>query len=73
MWSRLSGKMKFRKLPDNRGMIYVPECVRARKKHPCPDCFSCQWCGKERCRVCQGKTPGIKKKTKTGPGDSEQE
>lgn len=22
------------------------------KKHPCPDCQSCQWCSDERCRLC---------------------
>jgi hypothetical protein len=48
--------MKFKKLPDNRGLIYVPEWSDG-KKNPCPDCFSCQWCGNERCRVCQGKPP----------------
>jgi hypothetical protein len=61
--------MSFKKLPDNRGMIYVPENVSGRKKHPCHDCFSCQWCGNERCRVCKAKTPKVKKKTKPDPGD----
>lgn len=22
------------------------------KKHQCPDCSFCQWCGDERCRLC---------------------
>ena len=22
------------------------------KKHPCPDCHHCQWCGDDRCRLC---------------------
>jgi len=22
------------------------------KKHPCPDCHFCQWCSKDRCRLC---------------------
>jgi len=22
------------------------------KKHPCPDCFACQWCSDDRCRQC---------------------
>jgi len=22
------------------------------KKHPCPDCRSCQWCSDSRCRMC---------------------
>jgi len=51
--------MSFRKLPDNRGLIYVPEWTACKKKNPCPDCFSCQWCSNERCRVCKGKPPTI--------------
>lgn len=34
-------------------MIYIPERVSMVKKNACPDCFSCQWCGNERCRVCR--------------------
>ncbi|MHB1351576.1 MAG: hypothetical protein C4563_08395 [Desulfobulbus sp.] len=45
--------MPFQQLPDNRGMIYLPECKEKDKKHPCRDCFSCQWCGDERCRACR--------------------
>lgn len=47
--------MAFRKLPDNRGLVYIPECTckKGEKKHPCADCFNCQWCGNERCRVCR--------------------
>jgi hypothetical protein len=22
------------------------------KKHPCPDCTFCQWCGDDRCALC---------------------
>ncbi|WP_282000171.1 hypothetical protein [Geotalea uraniireducens] len=22
------------------------------KKHPCPDCRHCQWCGDDRCALC---------------------
>ncbi len=25
------------------------------KKHLCADCQFCQWCGDDRCRVCQGE------------------
>jgi len=56
--------MAFKQLPGNQGMIYVPDSFPERKKHPCPDCFSCQWCGNERCRTCRSaicckrKTPG---------------
>ena len=44
--------MGFRKLPGNKGMIYVPEQSK-EKKNPCPDCFSCQWCSDDRCRLCR--------------------
>jgi hypothetical protein len=23
------------------------------KKHACPDCSYCQWCGDDRCRICR--------------------
>ncbi|MFZ5770693.1 MAG: hypothetical protein ACOY4W_04630 [Thermodesulfobacteriota bacterium] len=53
--------MTFKPLPGNQGMIYVPESRAGKKKHPCPDCFSCQWCGNERCRTCR---PNICRKRK---------
>jgi len=53
-------KKNFKKLPGNSGMIYVPECDTGMKKYSCLDCFSCQWCGNERCRVCKGKTSAKK-------------
>jgi len=27
------------------------------KKHPCPDCVYCQWCGEDRCRLCRECRP----------------
>lgn len=59
------GKMPFQKLPNNKGLIYIPECGNYRKKQPCRDCFSCQWCGEERCRVCR-PDDYVRKKIKTG-------
>jgi hypothetical protein len=32
------------------------------KKHPCPDCIHCQWCGDDRCRLCLGHTGACRKK-----------
>jgi hypothetical protein len=32
------------------------------KKHPCPDCFHCQWCSDERCRLCLSSGKNHKKK-----------
>jgi len=52
--------MGFKKLPDNLGMIYMPECSHSNRKHPCLDCFCCQWCGNERCRLCKSKLKKIK-------------
>ncbi len=48
--------MAFKQLPDNKGMIYVPEPeANSQKKHPCSECFSCQWCSNERCALCRTK------------------
>ncbi|MDT8440110.1 MAG: hypothetical protein RQ723_00440 [Desulfuromonadales bacterium] len=33
-----------------------------RKKHPCPDCRQCQWCGDDRCRLCLKSGSGCRKK-----------
>ncbi|HEY9072314.1 MAG TPA: hypothetical protein VIV61_18785 [Candidatus Ozemobacteraceae bacterium] len=37
---------------------FRPVCERpGAKKHPCPDCFSCQFCSDARCTIClAGKT-----------------
>lgn len=55
--------MAFQKLPGSRGLIYVPECRGCKKKHPCQDCFACQWCGDDRCNRCL-VMPAQKKKAK---------
>ena len=48
--------MAFVKLPGAIGKLYIPETrTEQAPKHPCPDCFSCQWCTDERCRVCRLK------------------
>jgi hypothetical protein len=42
------------------GKVYVPQAPEGGlKKHACKDCFSCQNCSEDRCRVClsQGKCP----------------
>ena len=47
--------MPFATKPGIIGKIYVPEkSCRTPSKHPCTDCFSCQLCSDERCRVCRG-------------------
>ena len=46
--------MPFVKVPGLKGKVYVPEQPpEAPKKHPCPDCFSCQMCADSRCQVCR--------------------
>jgi hypothetical protein len=49
--------MAFEKLPDGKGLLYIPKAAESEKKHPCSDCFSCQGCSDPRCRVCRSK-PG---------------
>ena len=60
--------MSFKILPNNQGMIYEPDCKTGQRKHPCPDCYSCQWCGNERCRICKGKAKGARRKAQ-GTGE----
>ena len=62
-------EMGFKKLPDNQGMIYTPECICIRRKNPCGDCFSCQWCSNERCRICKGEPLAKSKKGKNAARD----
>ena len=35
------------------GKLFIPTGGKA-KKHPCPDCFDCQWCSDTRCEACGG-------------------
>lgn len=49
--------MPFIKVPGLEGKVYVPvQDLKAPKKHPCADCFSCQMCTDDRCEICRGKT-----------------
>ena len=59
--------MSFKILPNNQGMIYEPDCKPGQRKHPCPDCFSCQWCGNERCRICRAVVVKKRKNIKKYP------
>ncbi len=47
--------MPFTKVRGLVGMVFEPPHAGAPKKHPCPDCFSCQFCSDDRCRVCRRK------------------
>ena len=41
------------------GKVYAPEQpAAAEKKHVCPDCYACQMCSDDRCRVCRRTKKG---------------
>jgi hypothetical protein len=47
--------MQFVFVPGLKGKVYVPENQQERlKKYPCKDCYFCQLCSDDRCRVCLG-------------------
>jgi hypothetical protein len=61
MWSRIA--MPFVTVANVTGKIYVPErSFQNPCKHPCPDCFSCQFCSDDRCGVCRGSAAKLEKK-----------
>jgi hypothetical protein len=46
--------MAFIRLPGTTGKVYVPERgATVAKKHPCRDCYNCQLCSEDRCRLCR--------------------
>jgi len=46
--------MAFVKLPGLQGKLYIPEKQNnCKKKHPCKDCYSCDYCSDDRCRLCR--------------------
>ena len=65
--------MAFKQLPGNQGMIYVPDSKPNKKKHPCPDCFFCQWCGNERCRTCRANICCKRKKREHTTADTDED
>ncbi|WDP91106.1 MAG: hypothetical protein HUN04_15950 [Desulfobacter sp.] len=58
--------MAFVNIPDLPGKIYVPDKKKHSPcKHGCRDCFSCEFCSDDRCRIClkqKEKMPGNKPK-----------
>ncbi len=51
--------MAFERMPGVIGKVYAPDPGPDRhKKHGCKDCFACQMCGDDRCRVCGGAGAG---------------
>jgi len=50
--------MGFVTIPGLPGKVYVPDKRwLPAGKHPCPDCFACQNCGEDRCRLCRDCGP----------------
>jgi hypothetical protein len=50
--------MAFTSLPGLKGKVYTPEEKSgSTKKHPCNDCYSCQMCSDNRCRLCIEQGP----------------
>ena len=45
-----------------KGQVFVPESTNGRKKHRCPDCDWCQWCGDTRCHLCLRQKACLKKR-----------
>ena len=46
--------MPFVTVPGLNGKVYVPEKQHeSLKKHACKDCYYCQLCSDDRCRVCR--------------------
>lgn len=46
-------------VPGLDGKVYVPgDAGGILTKHPCKECFSCQWCDENRCRVCRSDRSG---------------
>lgn len=44
--------MRFVRIKGVEGLVFEPDGAEAPRKHRCPDCHSCQWCGDDRCRTC---------------------
>ena len=53
------GKRMPGRIDPERRLVPVSE---AAKKHPCPDCQSCQWCSDSRCRMCLRRGSGACRK-----------
>jgi len=60
--------MPYIRIPGIVGKVYVPEKEPdSQKKHPCKDCFHCQWCSDDRCHLClRGKNGECGKEFKKG-------
>lgn len=60
------GCMAFIEIPGMTAKMYVPDEEldpkrNIRKKHDCPDCLFCRWCGNDRCAICLKSRSCLKK------------
>lgn len=61
--------MPFIRINGFDAKVWIPDEERdpRAKKHPCPDCQFCQWCGDDRCELClSGKKCEKKEKRRAG-------
>jgi hypothetical protein len=49
--------MAFESMPGIEGKIFIPDEDPGERKHPCTDCYACQLCSDDRCRVCRSEHP----------------
>jgi hypothetical protein len=46
--------MPFKTVRGLKGKVYVPDTAEeGTRRHACIDCYSCQLCSDNRCRVCR--------------------
>ena len=58
--------MAWKRMKGLTGLMYVPdESLGREKKHNCPDCDMCQWCGDTRCDECLKRKTCRKMKMRT--------
>ncbi|HRZ27496.1 MAG TPA: hypothetical protein P5295_11865 [Spirochaetota bacterium] len=64
--------MAFHEIPGRTGRFFIPEDTGGKKKHPCKDCFNCQFCDDDRCRYClkREKCNSCEKKSDEGNNPS---
>jgi hypothetical protein len=51
--------MPFVEMPGLKGKVYVPaRQEESCRKHPCRDCYFCQMCSDDRCKLCLARENG---------------
>ncbi|GAB4249444.1 MAG: hypothetical protein Kow0054_06300 [Deferrisoma sp.] len=48
----MENEQRFRPAGVLPGRLYIPG-GGGPKKHPCRECFACQWCADSRCEACR--------------------